>query len=179
LYNNVMNCWASAGLPDEAEGIFEEMLEDFNSGNSLAEPDVKSFNIILKALVAARQPESAARADAIVARMKVLHRDGILPSGPTVVTYTTLIACHLCSGQACAPRRADEILQEMQTAYQKGNLDGPPNAKTFAAVRQVHEENAKRTLPDQAAVAEVSLTQQEFPSSPLRAAVAAATMNET
>jgi pentatricopeptide repeat protein len=167
LYNAVMNCWASAGLPDEAEGIFEEMLDDFNSGNPQAEPDVRSFNIVLKALVASKQAESAARADAIVARMKVLFSDGILPSGPTVVTYTTLIACHVNSSVAGAPRRAEEILQEMQQAYEQGNLDEPPNEKTIAAVRQVHEAaSAHRMIQqDKGVAAEASLARDSTSSS--------------
>lgn len=86
MYNAVMNCWATAGSPEECERTLQIMLQDYKMGNHKALPDIQSFNTFLKSLGSSNREDSAKRAEDVVTKIKDLHRDGILNSGPNVVT---------------------------------------------------------------------------------------------
>jgi pentatricopeptide repeat protein len=133
-YNTCINCWANAGRPDRAGEILQEMVQDYQTGNSRARPDVTSFNTTMKAFAFARRPDSGKRAEEILERMKDLHNSGALKVRPDAVTYSTLILCYALTKQAKSLERAEEILRHMDELYNTGELDQGATKQAFEAI---------------------------------------------
>ena len=49
-YNATIHAWANVGGVEEGENLVNRALEDYQNGNKLAKPDVKSFSSVLNAL---------------------------------------------------------------------------------------------------------------------------------
>ena len=136
MYNAVMNCWAKAGSPANCEATLDRMLEDHSNGNHKVLPDIQSFNILMKALASCNFASAGKHADKVLARIRELHRSGVLGSGPNSYTYTSLIQSHVQSGSPENIERAEAVLREMEVEHGKGKLDAPPNDKIYDMVRK-------------------------------------------
>jgi pentatricopeptide repeat protein len=143
LYNSVMHCWAKAGSVNNCEAILEQMLVDYEEGNDRALPTIQSFNILFDALAASNDNSAPVRADDLFAKIKELHQDGTLLSGPNLVTYTSLMHCHIKNGGEEGVVRARALYKEAQEEYEKGNLKGDP--KTDIKLRNIHFDDNQNT----------------------------------
>jgi Pentatricopeptide repeat domain len=104
--------------PYEAEEVLERMyqrhLEDGES--SITQPNIRSFNVCLKAWAQSRADNAPERADGILRRMWKLHEAGILENvKPDAITYTTVMMCHVRSRSPGRGQRCRDLLEEMES----------------------------------------------------------------
>jgi Pentatricopeptide repeat domain len=103
--------------PYKAEAVLEHMyqrhLEDGKSKST--QPNVRSFNVCLKAWAQSQADNAPERADGILGRMWKLHETGILENvKPDAISYTTVMMCHVRSRSPGRGRRCQDLLEEME-----------------------------------------------------------------
>jgi pentatricopeptide repeat protein len=111
-YTAAINAYIKAGRPSNAEDLFEELCRCFMSGD-VAKPTVLILTSVLEAWALVGQVE---RAWAVLGRIRELHNLGVLPTGPDVGAYNSMIFCLFNYRNVfpdCAVK-ADALLQEMK-----------------------------------------------------------------
>ena len=106
-FSTIMNAWSSAGLMNNCEEIFNDMVK------AGIEPDIHAYSILAKGYARAGQPR---KAEALLTSMS---KYGVHPN---VVIFTTII-----SGW-CAAGRMDRAVRLYEKMHEMGT---PPNLKTY------------------------------------------------
>jgi pentatricopeptide repeat protein len=145
LYNAVMYCWAKAGSPRHCEAILDQMLGGCIDGKMQAAPNIQSFNILLDAVATSKSESAPERADATLSRIRAMHKDGLLRTGPNVSTYIAVIRCHLIDGGHRGIARSMALVQEAQKEYEIGNLDTNPAERMISLINKAKAGQAMGT----------------------------------
>lgn len=106
-FSTIMNAWSSAGLMDNCEEIFNDMVK------AGIEPDIHAYSILAKGYARAGYPQ---KAEALLTSMTEY---GVQPN---VVIFTTIISGWCAAGKMDCAVRLCEKMHEMGT---------PPNLKTY------------------------------------------------
>lgn len=106
-FSTIMNAWSSAGLMENCEEIFNDMVK------AGIEPDIHAYSILAKGYVRAGQPR---KAEALLTSMS---KYGVQPN---VVIFTTIISGWCAAGKMDRAFRLCEKMHEMGTS---------PNLKTY------------------------------------------------
>jgi hypothetical protein len=113
-YAPVIEAYATAGEPSNAEVLFQEMYLGFmRDGHAHLKPDLRTLTVLLRAWGLSGDVE---RAWAAFGRIRELHDLGVIPTGLNSATYNIMISCLLNCDKAlpdCAVK-ADTLLQEIK-----------------------------------------------------------------
>jgi pentatricopeptide repeat protein len=154
-YATVLNAFAKAGRPDQAEALFDEMYAAYTQhGMAQLKPSIPILTTILDAYArsigeaVAQKNDSKAldyvkRAENVLQRMKHLNRTGFLERGPDTTAYLVMLTCYLrCASVSTFPRvnpsadLADKLLQEMKQMVAWKDAQAAPDFKTYSIVIQ-------------------------------------------
>jgi len=139
-YNAAIHAWAGVGGVEEAEALVNRALEDFQNGNNLAKPDVKSFSSLLNAISKRRKSRNEAlhdalKAESILVRMEDLSK--ILGPGvmPNTYTFNAVLDCFAkCRNDPSAVKHAEAILDHMKALTESGIHNVHPNVVSITTV---------------------------------------------
>lgn len=123
-FTSVLNAFADAGYAESAEVILENnIMEHVKTNNGRMKPNVVGLNIALKAWAQKCRkwpsPEAPARAEALIHRMRHLHKTTGMPVKPDVTSHNTLINVWANSGVPSSNEHVLAILQRMMRAEDK------------------------------------------------------------
>ena len=145
VHNAVLNAYGNRGMASEAT----KFLHDMQSRDTVVNPNVISFSIVMKAWTRSQQPDAQVHIDQMFDQLKELYEAQGCPVHlmPNDVTYA--IAMTLAP-----PRRATALLQEMKSMYEstRNELVAPNVShyivvmKSWAKAGKPHE--AKRLLAE-------------------------------
>jgi pentatricopeptide repeat protein len=129
-YNKLINAYAQKGDAKNAFTIFQQMRQDFDSGNSKqCRPDVRTYNTLLNALQKSNRSDALEKAEQFFNAIR----------SPNTVTYTTLLNIYARNGEI---DKALNLFQQMQSNYDSGNKDCRPNMHTYATIlNALHKSN--------------------------------------
>mmetsp|Transcript_6213 Transcript_6213/g.9550 ORF Transcript_6213/g.9550 Transcript_6213/m.9550 type:complete len:718 (-) Transcript_6213:54-2207(-) len=148
-FNTVLLAWARSNQWDDskqryrksacikAEELLWHMENLHGAGNTLVEPDIYSYTLVLQALSQSRRPRAANRAMKLLKYVELLAKEeGREHLRPNTVTYTNVITslCHSSSPQAAT--QAEAILEKMIDRYEKegATCNCIPDTVAFTAV---------------------------------------------
>lgn len=129
-YTTVLNAYAKAGRPQEAQDLFEELYRSFVDGEKQLKPTLTLFNTLLEAWSRAGNLEQTRSLFQI---LRQAHELGFLDTGPNTATYnivlTTIFRYH--NETVTAASEAESILNEM-----KNEPSALPDFYSFSMVVQ-------------------------------------------
>lgn len=155
-YATVMNAFAKAGQPEQAEALSNKMFEIYVQRGTVAmKPSIQIMTSILDAYsrqifdaVTKKKDAEAlyavAKAQKMFQRMGVLNQFGFLNSGPDTAACNVMLTCYLRSCSASTfPRvnpgaeKADALLHEMKRVYAGSQgKDAIPDFRSYSIVIQ-------------------------------------------
>jgi pentatricopeptide repeat protein len=136
-YTTIISAYARSGMFQQAGDLLSKMIEDFKSGNDLAKPDYKAFDIVIAACCGWNHVTSFGRCNGQLAehflhQMWELHQsDKVDDLRPKASMYKSVIICYKKSRDA---EQAERVLQDMDFLYKAGRLDAGPSKKLFQTV---------------------------------------------
>eukprot|EP00816_Leptocylindrus_hargravesii_P011642 CAMPEP_0196813218 /NCGR_PEP_ID=MMETSP1362-20130617/34767_1 /TAXON_ID=163516 /ORGANISM="Leptocylindrus danicus, Strain CCMP1856" /LENGTH=582 /DNA_ID=CAMNT_0042189305 /DNA_START=105 /DNA_END=1853 /DNA_ORIENTATION=- len=134
-FTAVIDTFANAGMPTQAEEWFEEMEARYEQyGDEDVKPNVRSFNAVINAWAKSQQPSAPQRAEALLSRMDQLYAMGNVDAKPNNVNFNTVIDAWSKSGLLGSAQRAEELLQKMEARYEAGDEDVKPQTRSFNTV---------------------------------------------
>jgi pentatricopeptide repeat protein len=90
--NSVIHAYAQVGMPCKAEAVIRLMVQDFHSGNKLAEPNIRIFTNLLHAWRKSKDPEAPEKCEAILQEMQALSDSGRFPDCKPD-TFAVTVSC--------------------------------------------------------------------------------------
>jgi pentatricopeptide repeat protein len=133
-YNALINNYARSGDFEKAQNLLRRVNSDFESGkNKDCRPDMRTYNIILHALLKSKRPDSFEKAEHIFNTILF----------PDTVTYNTFISIY---GQKGDFENALNLFHRMQSDFLSGNnCDCCPDTQTYNTILSVLQ---KSDVPD-------------------------------
>jgi len=156
VFNTLLDAWAKSNDrngPQRAEALLETMQRlAVSTGNSSIAPDTIGFACVINAW--SRDPTNGApRAEAILNRMKELHRAGNPNVKPNAPTYATVLNCWAKSKAKGAAERADSMLKELNALYtETGEVEYKPNHYTYTCVLDAWARSGNPQAPERVEV---------------------------
>uniref|UniRef100_A0A7S2V932 Pentacotripeptide-repeat region of PRORP domain-containing protein n=1 Tax=Entomoneis paludosa TaxID=265537 RepID=A0A7S2V932_9STRA len=131
VYTTLMAAWSLRNCPEKAEVLFNQMEQDFRSGNSDAMPSFKSHSTRLIAWSKAGNPEmtSTALNDWIADVYS-----GVVKEKPDDRAFSALLQAWLRSDRPDAAQKAEMGLKQMYHIAETQGFDCRPNARSFTSV---------------------------------------------
>ncbi|KAL7581741.1 hypothetical protein ACA910_022278 [Epithemia clementina (nom. ined.)] len=150
LYGPVAYTYAVGGMPDRAEIVLGEMLNDYLNDNQRAKPNTEFFHYVLLGLLSTNNAiDSLARADALIQQMKELSISKRLDVQPNRRTYH--FAMNIAEKYDDNGTKMKAYFDEMKQSFLAGNLDAKPSGLSYKFVilslsRNGHPELAESYL---------------------------------
>ena len=137
-YNAAIHAWASVGGVEQGEKLLQKALEDYQNGNQLAKPDVKSFSSVLNALAKRKSSDpvsDAAKAEAILVQMEELSATLGPGVKPNERSFNAVLDCFAkCRKNETAAKHAEAILGHMKVLSDAGNETVKPTVISVTTV---------------------------------------------
>ena len=135
-YTTIISAYARSGMIEQAGDLLLKMIEDFLSGNNLAKPDYKAFDIVITSCTSWTHGSSDSSygrlAESFLQRMWELYQSGMVPDvQPKASMYKNIIIYYKKSMDA---ENAENLLREMDQRFKRGMLDAGPTKKLFQTV---------------------------------------------
>jgi hypothetical protein len=150
IYNAVMNAWAKAGQPQNAEGMLRDSCDKAFDRNSVM-PDQISFTTVIDAWARSDRPEAPDRAEDILALLRQYSGFCFKKSAPrpNAYTLTSVMNCWAKSSRQEAPDRAELILRQMLRSYAAGKPEMRPNLISFNTCINAWARSGAASAPEQ------------------------------
>jgi len=143
-YTSLMKAHANVGNLEGAQRTLKRMMEQYESGNKAAKPDVFAFNNLLLAIARwgkGRRENSGLLAEEVFNTMRRSYKSGDLDTRPNLASYTLRINCWAVSGDPRAGENADSILDEMEELAQNGEFGIKPDALVISNAINAHAQS--------------------------------------
>lgn len=132
-FNTVLNGHAARGAGNRAV-LLLKLMEDMSEKSGYVQPDIYSYNTVLKALAKSHEKGSIDRAVNILDRMEEKSKKGKKSVTPDAVSYNTLILAYANGGGKFSGKAAETVLRRMERMYHSGNELAKPNTATYTSV---------------------------------------------
>lgn len=134
VFNAVIKAWANSRekiAPTRAEQILDwmETLKDLD-----VQPDKFTLNTTMHAYARAGGPEASKKAQALLAKMHTLYRNGNVLAKPDTISYNIVLNSIAKSGGNGAAEAAERLLAKMHSLHGMGDPDVKPNVVSYGAV---------------------------------------------
>lgn len=129
-YNAVLSSFVRAQECDDAAqralAILKRMIDLADAGVAGVRPNVHSWNSVLKTMSRTREPDIAAKAEAVIGYM--IREDGVMPDR---FSFTAVLNTYQRNPMPGSAARADTIVRQMQRLYLAGKVEDPPDTYHF------------------------------------------------
>lgn len=149
LYNAVLNAWAKAGQPQNAETMLRDLCEKaFDPGCCM--PDQISFTTVIDAWAKSGRPEAPDRAEELVVLLQQFSDFCFKrTTRANAVTLTAVMNCWAKSSRKEAPERASEILRQMILKHREGSIDMRPTLISFNTCMNAWARSGHASSPEE------------------------------
>lgn len=131
-------------LASQAQELVERMVRRYRSRKLTNQPNLFSYNLVLKAMLNARTPDVTLRMTRFL-RMLTQHVQ------PDVTTFNAVLSSFSANGQPAAAQQALHLFRYMEVSYQSGRYPkARPDATSFAHVIQAYADSDEAGTPDRA-----------------------------
>ncbi|VEU38006.1 unnamed protein product [Pseudo-nitzschia multistriata] len=127
VYNSVLNAYATRGYVNGATEVFEMMKKDHRTGNKNAEPNIRTYNILMDAWSKSTQKDAPIKSRNILNTV-VNESKTKKNMSPDTITYNSALNAHANHGDF---EGAAKIFEMMKKDYNSGNENAKPNAITY------------------------------------------------
>jgi pentatricopeptide repeat protein len=137
-YNCVLNLLAKRGLPEKAEMLLNEMMQQSAKGDSCA-PDTVSYSCVCRAFANSNHSDAAQRTEAILALVEEKYQEGDITMKPDPFLYNAVLTslARAAKTDASAATRADNLLKRMELSSVSDN-PVRPDVVSFSSVCQAY-----------------------------------------
>ena len=134
-YTTVLSAFATAGHPEEAQRILQEMYEEsLLQGSDQIRPNIRSFNSVLSAWSHATPgPDVFESAEKIFNKMDELYESGVLKERRDIVSYNSLLST-LLKNHDRVPDAVDKAETLMNDLLERSII---PTAVTFTTLFRI------------------------------------------
>jgi pentatricopeptide repeat protein len=145
-YTTIISAYTRSGMVKQAGDLLSEMIDDFRSGNKLAKPDYKAFDIVIGACCGWNsdlpfEQCNGQLAEHFLHRMwELLQSDKLEDLRPKSCLYKSIIICYKKSRD---PEAAERVLYDMDYLYKARRLDAGPSKKLFQTVVNAWHESCR------------------------------------
>ena len=164
VYTAMLDSLKEIGDAEQADAVFQDMLEDVKAGNSDAVPTMETFHTLMTAWARSRSADAPLRAEALLDRMKELHDEEGLSLEPQVMTYNIILNCWAKSGREEAPEQTEEIVRLMDEECMSQEIEATklcPDATTHGTVLEAWSRSRLPHAPSRA-LAYLNRLQERF-----------------
>lgn len=132
-FNTVLNAYAVQGKGGNASNLLKEM-ETLGEKDKMLQPDIYTFNTVLKALANSKEKGSVERAQQILDRIVTNYENGVSKVKPDGITYNTVILAYANSRGKGKGRKAQSLVKQMEAKFQDGDMDVRPTSPTYTTL---------------------------------------------
>ena len=136
-----------------AEHLLVDMIKRTRNGESLVEPNVRTWGAVLRAWADSGQPDSGEQAQRVLDLLEQWYEEGKTAVRPNVVCYTTVMSAwgRGNASPKIALDNVERILKKMETIYEETlDLDVRPNKITYVTAIDVFTRKCKNNSASRA-----------------------------
>jgi len=120
------------------------MAEDYTSGNTTAEPNVRVFTNLLHGWRKSKDPKAPENCEELIAYMEMLADTERLPQcKPDLFSITVLLHCWVESGRPDAGQRAAKIFRQMKQRHLSGDAALRPDCICYSIILNTFAQEGK------------------------------------
>ena len=142
-YNTVINIFSKSDDLNARKDA-ENLLTDMENGKTLAEPDIRSYNLVLGVLA---RHKGAQHAEDLLRQIEFNHDTGKSRIRPNDISFTICIDSWASQGDV---DKATKVLDWMERSYQNGNNDALPTSRSFESVLYAWSKSGKKNAGERA-----------------------------
>lgn len=134
-YSILIDALCKAGLLDEAENVFNNIVRNYADDASNPKPNKIQATQIMDAIAKSGDSAAGVKTEVLLTTLERLYEKyGDKEMRPSKVSYTACINSWAKSKAFEKARKARETLDRMIEAYKNGNSEAKPNVNAFTAV---------------------------------------------
>jgi pentatricopeptide repeat protein len=146
-YSSVINAYAIRGDIDGATDVLEMMEADFESGNTDAKPNIRTYGILIHAWSKSGQVHAPHEAKNILDRVIDLHSKGDLKEAPNTIIFGAVMDAYAEQGDT---QGASDILKMMEDDFESGNKGAKPDIRAYNTLIHAWSKSGQVHAPHEA-----------------------------
>jgi pentatricopeptide repeat protein len=136
--NALIDAWAKAGLPENAEQMLREMESEATLG---LKPDTITYNTVMIGWSRSHHPKALDRMQALYDEMKDKYLGGDKNVRPDARTFNTVLSTWRRTGRRDGMLKAEAVFQDMHARYRSREADLKPLVDEFGPMFNAYPSN--------------------------------------
>lgn len=128
--SSLVLAWVNSRAPEAVEKAL--CILDYMEKEGF-DPSTITYNKVLLSFVHSTLPDKAVKAEALIKRMSLRHREENKDCAPDIYSFQSLIAAWSRTKMSGTPQKAEEVLHFLDSQSEKGRKNLTPNAHCYTA----------------------------------------------